>query len=187
MSAVSIAERSTGVARIGSLEERLRVGTERSLDGKTLLVLEAGESGTSAYRVLDGGDAAIVEARYVARTHLSGPRVGDFVEFSDGTVRQVSYDWSRHDMEGLQTSDLGEGRFYLCSTGGLDFSGGLHPCVPRELFTPTGETRDAVAWIFHHDRHVAHNGVEFRMPVAVWRIDTTPSEAERQMRSRLEA
>lgn len=151
---------------------------ERSLDGKYLLRLVATDKGTCAERFLDERDQAIVDERMAAVDAIRGPRVGDFVGFADGTERRISYAWPAGDTwpESVQTSDLGAGRYYL-SGAGLSFSGGLHPGVSIETLTDTGEIREGDAWIFHHDSHRAHNGVEFKAPFRVYRCSLPADEA----------
>lgn len=152
---------------------------ERSIDGKYLLRLVPTDKGTCAERFLDDRDQAIVDERMAAVDAITGPRVGDFVVFADGTERRISYSWPAgdHFPASVQTSDLGAGRFYL-GRGYLSFSGGLHSGVSVETLTDTGETRKGEAWIFHHDSRRAHNGVDFKATFRVYRCDLAPGEAQ---------
>jgi hypothetical protein len=152
---------------------------ERSIDGKHMVRLVATDKGTCAERFLDERDQAIVDERMALVDVEPGPRVGDFVVFADGTERRISYAWPAGDTfpASVQTSDLGAGRFYLGGAG-LSYSGGLHPGVIRDSLTDTGETREGNAWIFHHDQHRAHNGVDFKVPFRVFRCALPPREAE---------
>jgi hypothetical protein len=110
---------------------------------------------------IDATDEAIVARRMASIATLTTPRVGDFVRFSDGTERRISYLWP----DGAQTSDGGS--FYLGNYGG-NFSGSLHPTVPLDSLMRTDEVRDGTVWIFHHDQHRAHNGVHFSVPFRVY-------------------
>jgi hypothetical protein len=166
-----------GCAAIGTDAQRAKSSTERSLNGKYLLTLEATNAGTCATRILDEQDARIVTDRLATMDRKAGPRVGDFVVFADSVVRRISHHW--HDGAGwdggMQTSDLNEGRFYLAD-GSCSYSGALHKCVPTDSLTDTGETRNGSAWIFHHDHARAHNGVDFLAP---FRVFTCSEEAPR--------
>ena len=104
-----------------------------------------------------------------------GPLVGDYVVFADGVERRVSYHWTDGTGwdGGCQTSD--GGRFHLISCG-CSFSGSLYPCVPTDSLTLTDEYRDGEAWIFHHDRKAAGNGVEF---VTGFRVYSSTEHAPR--------
>lgn len=128
---------------------------------------------------LDERDQVIVDERMTAMNAEPGPRVGDFVVFADGAERRISYAWPAGEdfPASMQTSDPG-GRYYL---GGawLSYSGSLHPGVPVETLTDTGETRKGDAWIFHHDSHRAHNGVDFKVPFRVYRCSMVADDAER--------
>ena len=141
--------------------------TERSIDGKHMVRLIATDRGTCAERYLDDKDQAIVDERLATMNAQAGPRVGDYVIFADGTERRISHDWG----DAYQTSDLKglfSGRFYLTRYG-CSYSGGLHPGLPADTFSDTDDMRDGAAWIFHHDRHRAHNGVDFTAPFRVFR------------------
>ncbi len=146
---------------------------ERSIDGKHMVRTVATDQGTCAERFLDETDQAIVDRRMATLNTRPGPRVGDFVIFADGTERRISEKWD----EFVQTSDLAgdmAGRYYL-SAAGLSYSGGLYPGILAETLTDTGETREGSAWIFHHDRHRAHNGVNFSASFRVF-TSTLPAK-----------
>ncbi|HVX32578.1 MAG TPA: hypothetical protein VHA80_05495 [Solirubrobacterales bacterium] len=163
----------------GGRGERGAPTVERSLDRKYLVRRVATEDGTRAERFLDDRDRAIVDERMALLDARTGPRVGDFVVFADGTERRISYAWPAGDRwpASMQTSD--GGRFYL-GPSGASFSGSLHPGVSEETLTDTGETREGDAWIFHHDAHRAHNGVEFKAPFRVYRCSLPVDSAERR-------
>lgn len=163
-----LSREATGCAAIGTRDQRKKPSTERSLDGKCLLALEATNAGTVAARILDQRDADIVAERIALFDAQRGPRVGDYVVFADGVERRISYHW-RNDEGwdgGLQTSD--GGRWYFGPSGRCDFSGSLHPRVPADTLTQREEAREGSAWIFHHDGHWAHNGVDFVIPFRVF-------------------
>lgn len=97
-----------------------------------------------------------------------GVRVGDFVRFSCGTLRRVSYiwDWEGAEDPSVQTSCEGGG--YYLAFGYVSFSGSLYRSVPRSSLTLTEEKRDGRVWFFHHDFAQAHNGVETTVPFRVF-------------------
>ena len=167
-----------GVAAVGTREQRAKPSTERSLDGKCLLVLEAGEHGTCAARILDQRDAETVAARMTSLNAQPGPRVGDFVRFADGIERRISHVWPEMPdtdgwRAGAQTSDGGS---WHLGEYGCGFSGGLYPLVGLDTLTDTGETQDGCAWIFHHGHKCAGGGVDF---LAAFRVFTCSEEAPR--------
>jgi len=113
------------------------------------------------YREMDERDTAILAERVTAYDKHTGPRVGDFVRFADGTMRRISHDWG----DSVQTSS--GGLFYL-GKGYASFSGSLFHGVPPETLTYTGEASEGDAWFFHHDHHTAHNGVDVSMGFRVF-------------------
>jgi hypothetical protein len=115
----------------------------------------------------DDRDATILAKRVAAFDPTEGPREGDYVEFSDGVTRRISYVWP----SAVQTSDSGS--FYL-GNGYMSFSGGLYSTVPTETLTLTDAVREAWAWFFHHDQREAHNSIHVRVPVRVWK-STAPA------------
>lgn len=108
---------------------------------------------TPALRPLDERDTTILNDRQDEYDKITGPRVGDYVIFADGTERRISHDWWG---ESFQTSEGGS--FYLGS-GYQSFSGSLYTSVPADSLTDTGEQRHGLVWFFHHGWHRAHNGV----------------------------
>jgi hypothetical protein len=122
----------------------------------------------SSSPALDAIDIALIAERMDAIDSHDGPLVGDYMVFADGVERRVSYHWTDGTGwdGGCQTSD--GGRFHLTSCG-CSFSGSLYPCVPTDSLTLTDEYRDGEAWIFHHDRRAAGNGVEFVTGFRVYR------------------
>lgn len=124
---------------------------------------------------LDTIDGEILAKRIAGFNRFKGPRVGDFVIMPDGQYRRFTHNHGKH---GLQTtcgsdnadaSRSGGASFYLGHFG-MDYSGGLDPCVKQENLVLTEEVRDGHAWFFHHDRARAHNGVEFTVPCRVYRF-----------------
>lgn len=115
-------------------------------------------------KTLDERDSAILAAREAAFAARTGPRIGDWVVFSDGVERLISYDWGG---EEFQTSDGGS--FHLGSSGHLSFSGSLFGTVPAGSLSDTGEVRGTPVWFFHHDFMTAHNGVDAFVSARVYR------------------
>lgn len=115
---------------------------------------------------LDEQDAKILSDRLEMYNALEGPRVGDWVIWSENEgarqYRRFSHDWG----ETIQTS-FG-GRWYL-GEGYMSFSGGLEPPAPKTDFVDTLETKSAICWFFHHDKWRAGNGVEVFVEFRVFR------------------
>ena len=122
----------------------------------------ATEQTTNRATLFDAPDDAILTARQAAFDAISGPRVGDRILMLDGTEQRFSHRWD----DGMQTSRGGS--FYL-GNGYLSFSGSLYPTVPFDKLVETNMTEMASAWFFHHDHHTAHNGVDVRIRVRVYR------------------
>ena len=110
---------------------------------------------------MDERDRAILAERVADLQTIEGPRVGDFVIFADGVERRISHHWG----DSVQTSDGGS--WYL-GDGYCNFSGSLHPGVPVDSLTSTGETKPGAVWFFHHDSWRAHNGVQASAPFRVF-------------------
>ncbi len=166
------------VAAIGTPEQRAKSSTERTLDGRCLLALEATSAGTCAARILDERDAEIVARCMAAMDAEPGPRVGDFVRFADGIERRISHVWPAMPdtpgwRAGAQTSDGGS---WHLGEYGCSFSGGLYPLVGLDTLTDTGERQDGCAWIFHHGHACAGGGVDLLAP---FRVFTCSEEAPR--------
>jgi len=112
----------------------------------------------------DDRDQAILEEKISEMEELIGPRVGDFVIFSDGVAHRFSYDWDGS----LQTSEGGS--FYL-GRGHVSFSGGLNPPIPKTKLVDTGETKIGRVWFFHHNFATAHNGVNAEVEFKVYKTE----------------
>jgi hypothetical protein len=110
---------------------------------------------------LDARDAEILTARAAALDAVPGPRCGDYVVFSDGVTRRVSYLWP----DGVQTS--AGGSWYL-GNGFCSFSGSLYRSTPLDLLTLTEEKRPGDVWFFHRDHWTAHNGVHTQILFRVY-------------------
>lgn len=109
----------------------------------------------------DEKDETILRERVAGWKRVEGPRVGDYIVFSDGVTHRFSHDWG----DGLQTSESGS--FYF-GNGYMSFSGGLNPCVPREAIRDSGRTRPGHAWFFHHGFAHAHSGVYVEIDCRVY-------------------
>jgi hypothetical protein len=120
----------------------------------------------------DDTDADLLAARLAKRSTIEGPRVGDWIEMLDGTLRRFTHDHGEH---GLQTTavsknyDFGPGSFHLHRSGFMDYSGALDPCVKRQQIEDTGRTAPAPCWFFHHDMARAHNGVTVEIECRIYR------------------
>lgn len=114
---------------------------------------------------LDDRDRALIAALAALFDQCPGPRIGDFMDFGQVSPR-VSHVWRLNTGDEVQTSDGGS--FYL-GEGYCSFSGGLYIAVKVNALTPTAETREGDAWLFHHNQPMADNGVYFHIPFRVYR------------------
>ena len=112
---------------------------------------------------LDKKDQGIVKRLEAEWNAEGGPRVGDFVKFSNGVVERFSHRWP----DGLQTSPIRGGSFHL-SGASASFSGGLNPTIPLESLRCLDDSMDGDFWIFHHGEVGAHRGVYFSIPCRVF-------------------
>lgn len=114
---------------------------------------------------LDDRNQAILTARIKLLDEEEGPRVGDYVEFSNGVTRRVSYIWFG---ERVQTSDAGS--FYL-GNGYVSFSGSLHDGVPRNTLVRTEAKRLGSVWFFRNDYHQANNALNVEIEFRVYKCE----------------
>jgi hypothetical protein len=117
---------------------------------------------------LDARDTEILAQRIYAFEQVTGPRVGDYVRFADDVTRRISYIWrDEHDQAfNVQTSDGGS--FYL-GNGYVSFSGGLYDGVEPSSLSGGDRKMLGSVWFFHHDQHMAHNGVDAEIPFRLYR------------------
>ena len=111
-------------------------------------------------------DTSILTARQGLRDQIQGPRTGDFVSMKDGTLRRFTHDWG--DAIQVISTLTGCQGFYLHHTGHLDYSGGLDAAILETRPRPTGKMKPGGAWLFHHDAHRAHNGIDVTLPCRVF-------------------
>lgn len=114
----------------------------------------------------DAKDLEIFQERYRARRELNEILVGDRIVDQEDNKRIVSM---IHD-DSVQTSKGGS--MHVFRSGKADFSGGLDPSRPRNLFVSTDEWNMVPGfWFFSHGSSGAHRGVYFSMRVRVWRYE----------------
>lgn len=123
--------------------------------------------------VLDDRNMTLVRECLTAFDANLEPRVGDFIEFTDGVVRRFTHRWP----EGLQTTDerFGGPSFYL-GDGYCSYSGSLRPWVRLETLTRKDETRLGWVWFFHHGSMGAHRGVDVQIPLRVYACTLSSKE-----------
>lgn len=123
--------------------------------------------------ILDETDQAILSTRQAKYNTEHDVQVGEFIRFSDGTIRRISYIWP----DGVQSTDnrFGPMSFYL-GDGYVSYSGSLYRCVPRDSLKLTNEKESGGFWFFHHDFPTAHNGVDFMIPCRIWESSELPPE-----------
>lgn len=118
---------------------------------------------------LDKQDADIIKTRMGKRVMLSGPQVGDYVRFMDGTEQRISYVWEKS----FQV-EANVGSYYLLKSGHLSMSGAHFPALDVRILKRVDQTREGEAWIFHHDQHTKDNGVYFLAQFRVWECERQP-------------
>lgn len=118
----------------------------------------------TGYPEPDQKDFEFIEKALELRYQHDTPLVGDLLIMLDGTRQRVAYLWDNNNA--LQPSDGGS--FHLLDNGSASMSGGLNSRVPND-FTFTEKYVRAQFWIFHHQQMNGHNGVEFSVPVKLWR------------------
>lgn len=120
------------------------------------------------YKVeFDERDQAILDERQAAFLARTGPQVGHYVRFADGTMRRISHvwDWGEPEKVSVQTSDAGS---WHLGGSWISFSGSLYTGIPATTLTKTGETKDGRVWLFHHGFAGAYRGVNAHIPLPVW-------------------
>lgn len=129
---------------------------------------------------LDARDRATIAIRMAHRLGRHAPEIGDYVRFPDGTLERISEPLTDGH---AQTSR--DARFQLREHGTCYCTSGSHnrPVALGSL-RPTRERLFGDAWIWHHDRRAAGNGVEFRVAFKVFdfpeeRTSTNPQPHER--------
>jgi len=115
---------------------------------------------------LDARDFETLHHRAEAYAMRQHAQVGDFVEMLDGKLRRFTYDWG----DDIQVTS-GEGSFYITVLG-ADYSGAFDPSIAKNKLVDTARTRTGRFWIFHHDIHRAHHGIEVFLPCKVWTVHT---------------
>lgn len=116
----------------------------------------------------DERDIALLTDRQAARLARPEMLEGDYVQFSDGQTRRVSY-VNTFGEGSVQTSRGGS--WHISSTGAGSFSGGLDNSVPYRSLTDTKQWRIASFWFFHHEHRTAFNAVHVKVYVRVWTCD----------------
>lgn len=122
----------------------------------------------SARPTFDDRDQEIKDARVALWNDRAGPRVGDFVEMLDGSLRRFTHDWGDEiqTTSGFQPEDAS---FYFGRAGYCSFSGSLDPSIPKARLVETERSKDGRVWFFHHDQAGASRGVHTTIPCRVYR------------------
>lgn len=115
---------------------------------------------------LDERDRAILAERQAAWNERTGPRVGDFVRFPDGSMARFTHDWG----ESIQISCTKYGGSFYLGHGYASYSGGLEPGIKKEFLVETNETEIGRFWFFHRDWAEAHNGVNVDLGCRVYEV-----------------
>ncbi len=108
-------------------------------------------------------DREIVRCRMVANHAHQGPQTGDFVRFSDGVLRRISYVWPQH----FQTST--DGFYHLLDSGGVSMGGSHYLEVSLSTLSPTDELLEGKAWIARDESRDTNSSVTFKAPFRVYR------------------
>jgi hypothetical protein len=126
---------------------------------------------------LDERDQQILKEYQDAFLARTEPKQGDWVRFSDGTMRRIAQVWKNEENkpDSIQTDHSKFGSSFYLGNGYMSFSGGLFSGVPFSTFTRTNETKEANAWIFHHGHTQAHNGIFVKVLCPVWECSLQPN------------
>ena len=112
----------------------------------------------------DDRDARIVAERCAKWEQRDGPRVGDFCQLKDGSLRRFTYDCG----DVIQTTPEGHhGSFHL-HDGFMIYSGSLDTAMPKRDFERFPFARKGPCWIFHHGHAKAHNDVHTEVNCRVY-------------------
>lgn len=112
----------------------------------------------------DDRDARIVAERCAKWEQRDGPRVGDFCQLKDGSLRRFTHDHG----DVIQTTVTDQcGDFYLGSNF-MRYSGALDHALPKRIFERMPFARKGSCWIFHHDQPRAHNDVKTEVNCRVY-------------------
>jgi hypothetical protein len=125
---------------------------------------------------LDARNTAIAVTTQAARENMTGPRIGDFIEMTDGSLQRFC-NKTKH---GMQTTEGGS--FHVTSTGTASYSGGLNPPQMMERIEDTGATKRGRFWFFSHAIAGAGRGVDVFLPCRVYRL-TELSMTEEEARN----
>ena len=117
---------------------------------------------------LDSLDATILATRLAAWNVRRGPRIGDKIIMSDGSIRRLAHD-SGSKMQTTSRTQPGDQSFYL-GHGYCSFSGSLGEVIAKDELQDTGLTEDGAVWFFHHDRAVAFNAVHATIPCRLYKM-----------------
>lgn len=119
-------------------------------------------------------DAKRIVASIAAMRIRKRIAVGEWVQFPDGTFRRVAHSWTGYteksadgECEALQFGNDSIS-YYLCHGEG-SYSGGLDS-VEHVRIEDSGETRPARFWVAKGNYLTAGCGVEFVVPVRVFRV-----------------
>lgn len=114
---------------------------------------------------LDEKDRAILKDREILLNQIAGPRVGDFIQFSD-ELRRIAHVWKSD--QTVQTTNAGS--FYL-GEGYVEMSGRLYRGIPIESLRLTNDQRPGHVWFFHHNDVAPNNGIGTVMNFRVYQCD----------------
>lgn len=121
---------------------------------------------------LDSLDATILATRLAAWNVRRGPRIGDKIIMSDGSVRRLAHD-SGSDMQTTSCTQPGDQSFYL-GHGYCSFSGSFGDLFAKDQLHDTGRTEDGFVWFFHHDQVKPFNAVQAKIPCRVYKLKDAP-------------
>lgn len=114
-------------------------------------------------------DHAILAARVAAYNQYDGPRVGDFIRFSDGMLHRFSHHWG----DSIQTSRADYDVSFYLGEDYISFSGSLNPAIDIEDIHATPEIKLGSVWFFHNGYVAAHSAVYAQVPFRVYETALT--------------
>lgn len=120
------------------------------------------------HRLLTIDDRAMIERYRKEWDQQAGPRVGDFVQMLDGTLRRFAHSWD-HGIQTTCAGGLANDQSFYHGGSVVSFSGSLDRSIPFLWLERTNKMRNGAFWTFHHGEHRAHNGVSFTLRCRVFR------------------
>lgn len=95
------------------------------------------------------------------------PRLGDFVELPDGSMRRLCAQWPGE----FQVTPTETSGCFNIDGGSIDYSGSLEPCVDATRLRFDWRYRLGQVWFFKDGMPAAHAGIDAEIPFRVFKLD----------------